>query len=367
MPDAGATAVFRLGQLDGALRHCPQAAQRIFAGRILRRLLISALRQEGHAFTDLRFQAWFAGLATLSDFLPRNARAPRAVCEAILGELAHSSWSDLATTAGQIRPALLAPSDLTVEHAHETAFDVVAEARAIARHADPGNSLFQSLDDLYRSLADSVTFAPAERAATSLSVSSRTGILAAGHAALPSPRWALDMFAGELLRRHALPFALPCPDLIRPDTLSVNDPVEAATLRAAQLGKVARTLFDELTDCTGSARRADKVLDLRNTSRAPLVFELLAGFGAMRSAQLETAVGASRLGVRSMLKALRSAGMIDQTKVAGAYLFDATRSSGAEQSARHTRPLPEFSTGALDEYEASLSEIDRLLASKRDR
>lgn len=58
-------AALALGRLDGALIGLSAAAQPIIAGRVLRAILTSALRQAGHAFTDARFAAWMAGLTPL--------------------------------------------------------------------------------------------------------------------------------------------------------------------------------------------------------------------------------------------------------------------------------------------------------------
>ena len=53
-------AALALGRLDGALGACRSATLRLFAAAQLRGMLIAALRQEGHAFTEQRFHAWFA-------------------------------------------------------------------------------------------------------------------------------------------------------------------------------------------------------------------------------------------------------------------------------------------------------------------
>ena len=96
---AAPDALLALGRLDGALAMARSATLRLFALSLLRDTLITALRQEGHRFTDDRFHAWFAGVATLSDEPARTARPPRALCEAMLTELAHSSWNDLSEAA----------------------------------------------------------------------------------------------------------------------------------------------------------------------------------------------------------------------------------------------------------------------------
>jgi hypothetical protein len=73
---AQAHAALALGKLDAALAWCPPDIHPIFASRLIRETLISALRQEGHPFTDARFHAWFAGLIPLSDEPLQFALAP---------------------------------------------------------------------------------------------------------------------------------------------------------------------------------------------------------------------------------------------------------------------------------------------------
>ncbi len=357
--------MFRLGQLDGALRHCTPATRRIFAGKVLRSTLVSALRQEGHAFTDLRFQAWFAGLATLSDTPARHARSPRAMGDAILMELTHSAWQDLAGLAARLIRAFLAPRDLDTDNAHEAALDVIAQARVLisAGLASHSSSPLASLERLHHDLATSVTFARAEPVPTQSLTGRRSGNVEPA----ASPRWAVEMLAGEWLHRQgALPFPIPLPDLIRLNSLS-GTASEARQARAAALESVARQFSTAVADCARLAASPDKALELRSTSRAPALFELLAGFGAMRSTQLETVIGASRLGVRGMLDTLLSAGMVERTKVAGAYLFDAAHPSKLEIPSPEASNAPAFSTAALDEYDASLADLDRLLDNKHDR
>lgn len=132
--DLEAEALLALGRLDGALGAVGPATLRLFAVRRLRDLLVAALRQEGHMFTNQRFHAWFAGVATLSDQPPRSGRAPRVLCEAILTELTHTSWELLAELASRFQAALLAPRDhigydLADETARQDAHGLIAAAR----------------------------------------------------------------------------------------------------------------------------------------------------------------------------------------------------------------------------------------------
>ncbi len=154
-----------LGRLDGALGACPPTTLRLFAATLLRDTLMAALRQEGHPFTEQRFHAWFAGLVTLSDQPPRLARPPRALCEALLTEMTHSSWEPLASLAARLLPALPAPQDLYADEAHEEAHAVVTAARRLIESWGQDRSAlpFPALAILHHAVSQDVTFAPAER------------------------------------------------------------------------------------------------------------------------------------------------------------------------------------------------------------
>lgn len=203
-----------LGRLDGALGICSPTTLRLLAARILRDLLITALRQEGHAFTEQRFHAWFAGLATLSDHPSREMRPPRILCEAVLTELAHSTWEPIADLAAQFSSALLAPSDHIVsaaagETGHEDAHAIVTAARALIAQLAPFPPPLASLAHLHSAMGEHVLFAPPERACEPISLGPIQ--LTIERAPLPSPRWALEMLWGERWRAaglvtHALPF-----------------------------------------------------------------------------------------------------------------------------------------------------------------
>lgn len=351
-------AAYALGRLDGALRYCPPSAERIFAGQVLRLTLISALRREGHEFTDTRFAAWFAGLTTLADTPHRRARPPRATCEAILTELAHSIWPTLSDLANSIKPALLAPRDHAGDDAHLQALAVIADGRALVAEcmSESPPSALASLDTLHRLIACSTTFAPIERAPDARFSSSRA----------PSPLWAIDVLFPECLRaKGALLFAVPMPDLVREDAFYPSSSGRTEPQTSA-FTKTVEGLFGRLTEAVAMANRCANTLTGRSTSRAPSLFELLAGFGPMRSAQIETIVGVSRLGARGIVETLEDAGLIGRRKVSGAILFDAHPNPVRHSADSQQIPGLEISPDALSEYEASMAEIDRLLGKRDD-
>lgn len=353
-------AALALGRLDGALSMAPPATLRLFAARLLKSTLIAALRQEGHAFTDARFHAWFAGLATLSGEPPRHARPPRALGEAILTELAHTSWEPLAGLAARFQAALLAPHDHAGEPARQATHAIVAAARSLLAQLTPSPLPFPALAQLHRAVRDHLVFAPPERALELVGPAR----LLVERATLPSPRWAIELLWGEHWHgAGVLRHALPCSGLIRFDVLrDGTDPDEGQTIVATALRDVAQGLGDMLAEADRLARcLADLQPGRRRTSRAPALFELLAGFGPLRSSQLETLLGATRLGVRAMLTALIEAGVLERTTLAGVRLYSVIASPPPAPQAHEEADGFAFSAAALGEYNASMAHIDALL------
>lgn len=358
-------AMYALGQLEGSLRHLSSAARSIFAGKLLKACLMIALRQEGHAFTDTRFHAWFAGLATLSDAAPRNGRPPRAVCLAILTELGHSSWEPLSGLALSLREAFLAPQDFASPEAHQEAFHVVREAGALTARLVSQLSLGNPspvvvLRRLQKEMKESLQFAPRKPEPDlkrPLNLNAECG--------LSPPLWALDLFVGQWLGSSGgwLP-ALPCPGLVRaqPDGWDARPSIPEAT----NLFEAISTLLDLLAEASKQAQFIEpRPPQFRSSSRAPDLFALIAGFGPLRSSQLETMLSASRLGIRSMTSALEEAHLIDWRRIAGSHLFEA-RLHLERSSSVAVISEAAFSPAALDEFEASLAALDRLLPDEED-
>lgn len=358
---AEAHAMLALGRLDGALEHCPLAVHRIFAAQILRGTLVGALLQEGHLFTEARFHAWFAGLTTLSDTPSRHASASRALCEGILTELAHASWAPLADIALRLKPALLAPQDLQSQEDNALAHAVIGDARALVDgHCTKHETLpFTSLTRLYGAVASSLRFAPAERQSSPIAVAGRR--FTVEHPAPSSPLWAVEIQYGEWLRRAGtLRCALPFTGLIRLDVLAADDSDGARIIRAEALHTVANRMLLQLGEAARLAHHgSERLAGQRTTSRAPALFELLGGFGPLRSAQIESTLGATRIGVRGMVAILEDQGLIAHSTIAGAHLH----ALAATDSTALDEDIPSaFTAKALDDFEASLAHIDGLLA-----
>lgn len=371
--DLEAEALLALGRLDGALGAARPATLRLFAVRLLRDLLVAVLRQEGHAFTDHRFHAWFAGVATLSDLPPRLGRPPRLLCEAVLTELTHSSWEVLAELAARFHVALLAPrdhigGDIADETARQDAHALIAAAHDLIVGLAPSPHPLNAVACLHRGASEHVLFAPPERAPEAIAMGSIR--LTVERAAAPSPRWALEMLWGEHwhsagLVAHALPF----PGLIRLDALRTDkpshpwEPDEAPTILATALRDVAQDLWCNVTEADQLTRRLKECQPgKRRSSRAPVLLELLAGFGPLRSAQLEALLGATRIGVRTMLDALDKIGVLERATLAGVHLYTVNLEARVAVDANDLAVNSTFSSAALGEYEAAMADINALLA-----
>ena len=371
---AEAEAALALGRLDGMLSQSLPATRRIFAGMAVRAALVSALTQEGYAFTDQRFDAWFAGLVPLVDASERRpGRAPtmpaRLLADAILAELGHSRWRPLADAAHALRPALLASRDFADGHAQGDAHACISEARALvdALDAETTTLPFASLRRLHAAIAESTRFAPAERAPGTITMG--TIQFAVERPAPPSPRWAIELVYGEHLHATGLlAAALPWPGLVRLDALGDafgdgDNPGLARIIRARALTDIAVDLVVRLRRASESAARiAEHLAGLRRSSRAPALAELLTGFGAMRSRQIEAALGVTRLGVRGMLTALHDARLVTRTSVLGNWLTSSARPDPGPALGVEPAESSAFSHEALADYDAANANIDRLLA-----
>ncbi|HQS68043.1 MAG: hypothetical protein B7Y36_10275 [Novosphingobium sp. 28-62-57] len=374
---AEADAMLALGRLEGGLAMAAPATLRLLALRLLRDMLITALRQEGHGFTDQRFHAWFAGVATLSDEPARTARPPRALCEAILTELTHSSWNALAQAATRFQAALLAPSDdtgnrLAAETAYQDAGAVIAAAHDLLSRLAPSSHPLAASAQLHAAAGDHVLFAPSERAVEPMAIwpdAVAGKRLTVERLALPCPRWALELLWGAQWRKSGLlSHALPFPGLIRLDVLRANTATDFAMLEespailATTLRDAAQTLSASLSEADRLAHRlAECQIGQRRSSRAPALLELLAGFGPLRSGQLEGLLGVSRLGLRTMLGTLDTAGLLTRTTLSGVHLYATDLSARGAYEAQDDLASSTFSTSALGEYDAAMAKIDALL------
>ncbi|ARS28275.1 hypothetical protein [Sphingomonas sp. KC8] len=337
---------------------------RIFHLSVVRDGLMNALRQAGHAFTPARFHSWFAGLTSLSTEAAVAAQPPRALCEAILTDLGHSRSEGLAGSARALQRALLAPRDGEVRAGHDAAAAVMMEAHAIVAELsrEPAPLPFALLSTLHQAFGRSPVFAPARWDLVALT--GPGGLIPFEQSGAPSPRWAVEAVIGETLRVHGfMRSPLPWPNLIRldataPDIADENRRLTIALgLREAVLAQ--QTRLDHARQA--AARIVRFTQGQRTTSRAPRALEWLAGFGPLRSAQLEAILAATRLGVRGMLTALEAEGLIARETIGGVHLVSITHSDGRAEPRQVLPASSGFSAGALEEFDASVAAIDRLL------
>lgn len=359
-----AEAALALGRLDGALGISEPKTLEIFAIILVKDALVAALRRSGHAFTDDRFQAWFAGLAPLNDEPAQHAELPRSLCAAILAELGHNDWPELALAARQTRLALLATRDAGGVDAREHASAAIAEAHRLAASVPPPVSLpFAWLGALHLAAGESLIFAPPERAQHMLNDGERRIFFE--KPASPAPLWALDLVVGIPMRATGLLCrSLPWMGLVRVDGIRQSDgPAEAKTVRAISLCNTAKALSDKLEQARSIARTTARVAEGQNsTSRAPQLFSWLAAFGSMRTAQIEPVLNAKRLGVRGMLDVLAHANLLATQSLSGVKLYSAIDRGVETTGAREIAEPYNLPPTLIDDFEESMTHIDRLLA-----
>ncbi|AIT81778.1 hypothetical protein [Novosphingobium pentaromativorans] len=366
-----------LGRVQASLSQASDGTLRVLAGRLIRECLVTALRQEGHSFTDERFFDWFAGLSTLSDVSAHKLRAPRSLCQAILTEFQHNPWRQLAEASQKLADAFLAPVDLNANEGHEDAHALIAEARAliaeIAEIAVPDTDLpFGPLAALFTAARQSPRFSRQERGIELIrGPRSSIAVETSEHA---HSRWALDILAGTYLSPlRGLPLAAPLPGLLTFKE-ATSDPFDDDLTFSHHPSLLDRDAFAALRDALWSLdrrlieARADAELireglqGRRSNGRAGDVAYYLAGFGKLRGAQIERIIGASRLGVRTIMATLSQSGVVRGETSRNA----ATMYRFAPLEADQAGLVPDkrefaFSPEAIDDFESSMGAIDDLL------
>jgi hypothetical protein len=153
--------------------------------------------------------------------------------------------------------------------------------------------------------------------------------------------------------------ALPCPGLIRLDALASD--ADSQLHRATSLRDLCSRLAALTEDAHTSASELEGLRSARrSTSRVPALFEWLAGFGALRSAQIERLLAATRLGVSGMLGALDQSSVLTRDTVAGVHLYQIK--VPARCSRTEPPHPPALSSEVLREYDASMAEVEALLS-----
>jgi hypothetical protein len=376
-------AALLLGRFQAGIAGAGTEVLHVLAARSVRESLIAVLRQEGHEFTEDRFFAWYAGLDTLSDHSTAHLRpaeavrpkalSPKALCQAILTELRHNSWTSLATAAATLQQAFMAPEDFNGGADHEDAHATIAAARQVVEALKAGgNGLpFVPVERLFSGAAQSLHFAREDNAIELAQGIDRDESVAIERRGSGNSRWALDLLAGGYLSpHHGLPIALPLPGLVAlPLVTSPLAAFEADEDNLADhavvslhdtLARLDRWLGDAKADVATMRSRLE---NRRSSGRAQRLAEYLAGFGPLRGTQIERVIGVSRPGVRVVTSTLEASGLVHSQTTRNAtrlYLF-APGFDDALPSPLDRREVHP-SCDAIADYEKSMRALDELLS-----
>ncbi|MFD2137912.1 hypothetical protein ACFSLT_26735 [Novosphingobium resinovorum] len=313
----------------------------------------------------MRFHAWFAGLTTLSEDSPRSARPARALCNAILTELANWGDTALAAAAGQLKTALLAPLEGHDENANAEANRIFEAARLVIGTLPTAKT--SPLPTWQRCMPRLPATSTSRRRSEHLLAlprhcgNSRSSPLPQGATLGDRP----GLLAAPV-RAAELAHCPPLSGLARANAISEADVLQRRLIFADAMQSAVGPMLTMMQNADALARFAHAPAPgRRGNSRAPLLMELLVGFGPLRSRQIETILGASRLGVAGMIESWEALGAISRTTISGSHLLEMRTMQRA--SVQSPRPeAPAFSTSVLADYESSMEAIDRLLARRDD-
>ena len=358
------------GQLQGRLAHVPAQVAHQFCAALARLLLVEALAGSGFSGANSWFSAWFSGLQPVPDATAHVAAPPSLVADTLLAELSLSAWAPLADTAIQIRAAAHfhrgegAPQG---ERGDAPAFAVAEAARLAEPPADDraDDWPLAALDRLHRAAAASPHFAPTERSYQLLPLPA--GPVSFEQTRTATPLWALDLLAGALIARsEPATRPLPLPGAVRAEALRPELwSRERAIITAEAAGEAAQRLSDQLDAAHASVREVHEAMTvLRSTSRAPLLYRLLAGFGPLRPLQIEKALGVSKNGVRDLVAALVQAGLAERAAYEHHTIIRALpRARRATLAAEGESRSVETSSGAtFAAFDAAMADVERVLA-----
>lgn len=354
-----------LGRLDGTIANLSAGARAIFAQRLVTECVIDALRVERHAFTDNRFAVWRAGGGTLSSEETTRQRSPRRVMAAVLSELGSHEWQPLAEAA----------------QGFGTIARPIRDAQRTEDEADPVDDLWQASDlskriairkgpsnlalDYTHAAREHVVFAPRESQLRAFG----DGIYRRAYELSPigPPTWALSLYAGVILKADGvLRQALPLPSSIIGHALRADiDRSERVAAHFAALERSAKGLLKISEEALSADHiTRERSSGFRSTSRAPSLARHLAGYGAMRSDQLERLLGATRAGVHGMIVSLREIDVATTSQASGVKLHSFVPGRPSRPSHRaHEREV--LSRSALNEFDAAMEHVDALLTKKQ--
>jgi hypothetical protein len=382
---ATARCYLALGRLDGAIAYAAPSVVALFALMLVRRTLARSLAAAGYLFTNATFEGWISRAGGPPQGGPGTAAPAPAIAATVLSELRASKWPALSEAAelvlraaphlgrGDRGRAVNDPNpdsgDAREEGQGEWHCDglggVVAAARevlvdvdAIAAERDAAPILV-----LGERLANvPAMFAPIERGAAVIETD--TGPVAVPLATQQSQGWALGLVVGEMFVDLAvLRRPLPMAGIIAPQVLRSDCDHDFRLLRlASDIGQDAHELLGDLETARRLVSRAeDALVDARSTSRAPAVFALIAGLGLVTRGEVCDGFKMTAAGADGVLAKLLAAGLIVRRPGrAGGVCLPAK--AGAALGSYAERRLDALEMGGVEELDAAMANLDRLLA-----
>ena len=384
LASVGARCYLALGRLDGAVAYAAPAVLQLFALLLVRRTLARSLAAAGYLFTEATFEAWLSRVGGPPQGGPGSAVPAPALAAAVLAELRAAKWPVLAEAADLVvrAAAHLARGEGApgggAAHAgsgaarrkgqgsqpHEDPGAVIEAARAwlsegddapAARDAPPLSVVADRL------AAAPALFVPIERGATVLETDA--GPVTVPLATAQAHGWALGLvLGGALAARGVLRRPLPFAGVIAPEVLRRDCEADVRHLRLAHdIGEAAHAMLGDLETARRLVARADVALaDARSTSRAPVVFALIAGLGVATRAQVADTFGMTAAGADGVLARLQSAGLIAR-RPGRAGRFGVAAGSGAGMRDNAGRVAEALEATGVGEFDAAIADLDRLL------
>ena len=383
---ATARCYLALGRLDGAIAHAVPNVVALFALMLVRRTLARSLTAAGYLFTDATFERWISRAGGPPQGGLGTAAPAPAIAEAVLSELRASKWPALAEAADLVSRAAkhlgrgdqgtaIDEGDPVSGAAREEGQGVwhcdglggvIAAARAVLVDSDLDAAEHDEapLSMLAERLAKvPALFAPIERGAAVIETD--TGPVAVSLATQHSQGWALGLVVGEMfvdlaMMRRPLPFA----GVIVPQILRGDCDLEVRLLRlASDIGQSAHELLGDMEMARRLVSRAEAALvDARSTSRAPAVFALIAGLGPVTRGEVCDGFKMTAAGADGVLAKLLAAGLI-MRRPGRAGGFCVAAKAGAARVSHAEGCLDTLEMGGVEELDAAMADLDRLLAS----
>lgn len=369
---ARARAALAWGAMQGRLAHLPPEVAHHFCCALTRLAIIEALGPSGYPGAEAWFSLWFAGLDPVPGVSAHTTAPASLIAETLLGELMLSSWGPLAHAATQIRDAARFDRDDRRDSPSPALALVVEEAAGLANNAriEAGGPNtddawpLAALDRLTQAAAASPNFAPTDREYRVLDLPA--GPVALEQAGATPPLWLLDLVAGAVVAPdNPGSRPLPLPGAVRAEALKPHWWPRERAILVADTARVAAQKLTVLVDAAFHAVADMEQLTtrLRSTSRAPVLFRLLSGFGPLRPIQIERAIAISKNGVRELVATLIKAGLAEMSSHHHQAIVCAItpQSRSTHVSAPKDEPGP-LADDKFAEFDAAMADIDRLLS-----